>query len=136
GQDQPALTTGEQPPEDLLELTGGVLEGGREHLLDPVVHLLDHGQQVAAGLLEVFELRGEERVPLLQGRVLLQGQRVHLAELVQLALRRGRPPLLLGPDVGSGGGGWVVAAVRQRGQLIAGGGRLGAGAPGGGRRGV
>src|SRR6185312_15926590 len=70
------------------------------------------------------------------GRVLLQGQRVHLAELVQLALRRGRPPLLLGPDVGSGGAGWVVAAVRQRGQLIAGGGRLGAGPPGGGRRGV
>src|SRR5215470_12993944 len=129
GQDQLALAAGEQAPEDLLELPGGVLEGGREHLLDPVVHLLDDGQQVAAGLLEVLELRGEERVPFLQGRVRLQGQRVHLAELVELALRRGGPPLLLGPDVGDGGT-RRIAAVRRCSLLTAGGRHLGVGRPG------
>src|SRR5215472_17179333 len=100
GQHQPALAAGEQPREDLLELGRGVGEGRREHLLDPVIDLFDHGEQVPPGLLEVLELVGQERVALLEGRVLLQGQRVDLAELVKLALRGGGPLLLLGPGVG------------------------------------
>src|SRR6266581_3670297 len=51
GQHQPALPAGEQRAEDLRELPRGVFVGGREHLLDPVIDLLDHGQQVTAGLL-------------------------------------------------------------------------------------
>src|SRR6516162_10390027 len=100
GQYQPALAAGEQPREDLLELGRGVGEGRREHLLDPVIDLFDHGEQVPPGLLQVLELVGQERVALLQRRVLLQGQGVDLAELVKLALRGGGTLLLLGPDVG------------------------------------
>src|SRR5262245_40803757 len=99
GQHQAALAAGEQPREDLLELGRGVGERRREHLLDPVIDLFDHGEQVPPGLLEVFELGGEERVALLQRRELLQGERVDLAELGKLALRGGGPLLLLGPEV-------------------------------------
>ena len=44
---------------------GGVLEGRGEHLLHPVVDLLDHGEQVAPGLLQVLQLRrpGTRAVP-------------------------------------------------------------------------
>src|SRR5499433_3932951 len=99
GQHQAALAAGEQPREDLLELGRGVGERRREHLLDPVIDLFDHGEQVPPGLLEVFELGGEERVALLQRRELLQGERVDLTELGKLALRGGGPLLLLGPEV-------------------------------------
>jgi hypothetical protein len=61
--------------------------------VDPLVHLADDGQQVAPGGLEVLELSGEEAVPLLQCRELLQGERVDLAESGQVALRLRRPPL-------------------------------------------
>src|SRR5207244_5539809 len=66
---------------------------GREHLLYPVVDLLDHGEQVAPGLAEVIELGGQEGVPLGERLELLQGQRVDLAQPVQLALRVGGPSL-------------------------------------------
>ena len=85
-----------------LELALDVGIGGREHLLHALVDLPDHGQQVATGLLQVFELGDEERVPLLQRRELLQRQRVDLAELVKLALRVLRPPLLRFPVIGDG----------------------------------
>src|SRR5712691_123644 len=80
------LPGGEEPAEELLELAGGVGVRGREHLLHAVVDLLDHGKQVAPGLAEVLELGGQERVPFSERRVLLQGERVDLAEPVELAL--------------------------------------------------
>ena len=46
-------------------------------------------------LLEVLELLGEELVPLLQGRELLEGQRVDPAELGQRALGGAQPLGLL-----------------------------------------
>src|SRR3954454_16867254 len=93
GEDQVALAAGEQAAEEVLELARGVGVGRGEHLLHPVVHLLDHGQQVPPGLAEVVELGGQERVPFGQRLVLLQGQRVALAQPVELLARLGRPAL-------------------------------------------
>ncbi len=90
----------EQGGEDLLELPLHVGEGGREDVVDPLVDLADDGEQVAAGGLEVLELGGEEAVPLLQGRELLERQRVDLAEGGEVALGLGRAALLDGAVVG------------------------------------
>ena len=60
GEDQAALAAGEQPREDALELAGRVVVGRGEDLLDPLVDLADDVEQVAAGLLQVLELLGEE----------------------------------------------------------------------------
>ena len=87
----------EQRGEDALELPLHVGEGGGEDVVDPLVHLADDGEQVAAGGLEVLELGGEEAVPLLQRRELLQRQRVDLAEGGQVALGLRRPALLHAP---------------------------------------
>src|SRR6266567_3902905 len=99
GQHEPAIPAGEQCVEDALELPRGVLVSGGEHLLHPVVDLLDHGQQVTAGLPEVLELGDEEGVPLFERRELLKGERVHLAELIEQALGGLRTALLGRPVV-------------------------------------
>src|ERR1700761_7769381 len=49
----------EPPGNQALELARCVGVGGGEHLLHPVVDLLDHGEQVTAGLAQVFQLGGE-----------------------------------------------------------------------------
>ncbi len=72
----------------MLELARGVGERVGEHLLHPVVDLLDDGEQVPPGLAEVLELGLKERVPLFQRGELLQRQRVDLPKLVKLPLRR------------------------------------------------
>ena len=90
----------EERGEDALELPLHVGEGGGEHVVDPLVDLADDGEQVAPGGLEVLELGGQEAVPLLQRRELLQRQRVDLAEGGEVALGLGRPPLLDGAVVG------------------------------------
>ena len=114
GEQQIALAAGEQPGEQLLELPRRIRVRGREHLLHPVVDLLDHGEQVAPGLAQVFQLGREEGVPFGQGGVLLQGQRVDLAQPVELALGVGGPALGLGPVI-AGRQGRLVAEDRDRG---------------------
>jgi hypothetical protein len=99
GQHQAALPAGEQPGEQLLELAGGVGVCRGEHLLHPVVDLLDHGEQVTPGLAQVIQLGGQERVPLAQRLVLLQGQRIDLAEAVELTLGVGGAAFGGGPLV-------------------------------------
>ena len=66
-----------------------------EDLLDPLVDLADDVEQVAAGALEVLELLGEELVPLLERRELLERQRVDPAELGQRPLGGAQPLGLL-----------------------------------------
>src|SRR5580693_659211 len=122
GEHQVALAAGEQPGEQLLELAGGVGVRGGEHLLHPVVHLLDHGEQVTPGLAEVVELGGEERVALGERGVFLQGQRVDLAEPVELTLRfggaaNGRRPVVPRRPRRQGWG--VLVADHRHGQLRA-----------------
>ena len=68
-----------------------------EDLLDARVDLADDGQQVLLRAAQVGELLAEERVPFLQGRVLLEGQRIDLAELLEVAFGRAQPLLLQGP---------------------------------------
>ena len=75
-------------------------ERGGEDVVDALVDLADDGEQVAAGGLEVLELGGQEAVPLLQRRELLQRQRVDLAEGGEVALGPGGPALLDGAVVG------------------------------------
>jgi len=104
GQHEPARAAGEEPREQPLELTRGVGVGGGEHLLHPVVDLLDHREQVAAGLAQVFKLGGEELVPLYQRLVLLKRERVDLAQPGELPVRLRRPLLLLRPHVRHGDG--------------------------------
>ena len=94
GEDEPPLTAGEEPLEDPLELDRGVLEGLGEDALDALVDLLDDVEQVALGVLEVLELLGEELVTLLEGRELLEGERVDAPQRVQLALGLAQPLLL------------------------------------------
>ena len=57
-----------------------VVPGLGEDLLDLGVDVVDDVEQVLAGLAQVVELLGEELVPLLQRRELLQRERVDLAE--------------------------------------------------------
>src|SRR3546814_3083370 len=58
--------------------------------------------QVLAGLLQVLQLLGEELVPLLHRRELLEGERVHPAEHRQCTLGRTQPLGLLVAVIGSG----------------------------------
>jgi hypothetical protein len=124
GEQQPPLAAGEQPREDPLELRGRVVERRHEGLLDPLVDLPDDVQQVALGGFEVFELGGEERVPLFERGILLQREGVDPPESGELAL--GRPqPLLLGlPDEGGrlgqrvGVGVGVVGVGDDRDELV------------------
>ncbi len=97
GEDQLALAAGENAAEDLLELPRGVGERVGKHLLHPVVDLLDHREQVTAGLAEILELGDQERVPLFERGELLERQRVDLAKLVKLALGLVGPMLLRRP---------------------------------------
>src|SRR6266511_46549 len=76
GEQQAAVAAGEQQPEGPLELAGHVLERLAEHLADPLVDGPDDLEQVAAALLEVLELAGQEGVALLQRPELLEGERV------------------------------------------------------------
>ena len=98
-------------------------KAGGEDLVDPLVDLADDGEQVAPGGLEVLELGGQEPVPLLQRRELLQRQRVDLAQRGEVALGLGRPALLDGTVVGHRlglglarrlGGGDLVRGRRHR----------------------
>ena len=98
GEDQPPLAAGEQPGERRLEGLLHVGVGLGEDLLHPRVDLADDVEQVVAGLLEVLELLGEEAVPLLQRRELLERQRVDRAEHRQLALGGAQPLGLLLAD--------------------------------------
>src|SRR5690606_26583592 len=79
GEDEPSLTAREEPLEDALELDSSVLEGLGEDALDPLVDLPDDVEEVALGALEVLELLGEELVPLLEGRELLEREGVDAA---------------------------------------------------------
>ncbi len=78
------------------------MEGGGEDLLDPLVDLLDDVQEVLARGLEILQLLGQELVPLLQRRELLQRQRVDLAEREIVLLRLPEPAFLLLAVVGHG----------------------------------
>jgi hypothetical protein len=82
GQDQPALAAREQPAEDALELAGRVPKASVKTCSTRSSTSFTTCQQVGAGLLQVLQLLGEELVPLLQRRELLQRERVHLAELL------------------------------------------------------
>ena len=100
GEDEPPLAAGEEPLEDPLELLPGVVERLGEDLLDALVDLLDDVEQVALGALEVLELRGEEGVPLLERRELLERERVDPAQGLQPPLGLAQPLLLLLAHVG------------------------------------
>ena len=63
-----------------------VLERREEDRLHPLVELVDDRQQVLAGLGEVGELLGQELVPLLERRELLERERIDATELRELAL--------------------------------------------------
>ena len=65
-----------------------------------LVDLVDDRQQVLAGRRQVGQLLGEELVPLLERRELLEGERVDPAELRELALGAREARLLLGADEG------------------------------------
>ena len=99
-----ATAAREQHREDLVERVLGVFERRPEDVLHLLVDLVDDRQQVLAGRGEVGELLGEEPVPLLERLELLERQRVHSAELAQLALRRREAGLLLGADERDGAG--------------------------------
>ena len=86
--------------------------------LDALVDLLDDGQEVRLGALEVIDLLGEEAEALLQGGELLECQRIHLAEQRETPLGRLETALLLGPVVRIG-----LGLRRVRIDLVAGGGR-------------
>src|SRR4030095_4874635 len=92
GEDEAALAAGEQQPEGALELLGHVLEGLAEDLTDAVVDRPDDLEEVAAALLQVLELAGQEGVALLQGLELLEGERVDPAEQGQAAVEGGGGP--------------------------------------------
>ena len=63
-----------------------VFERREEDHLHPLVELLDDRDQVLAGLRQIGELLGEELVPLLERRELLERERVDPPELRELAL--------------------------------------------------
>src|SRR5665647_123622 len=86
GQNQPALTSGEQPAENALELGRRVVIGLGEDLLDTFVDLTDDVHEIALGVLEVLELLGQELVAFLERGILLQCQGVDAAEGGELAL--------------------------------------------------
>jgi len=67
GQDQPALTAGEQLRDQPLELLGDIAVRRRERLGDLPVDLRDHLEQVPARLADVVELPLHEVVALLKG---------------------------------------------------------------------
>jgi len=67
--------------------------------LDPGVHVGDHSQQIGAGLTKVLHLLTEIGMPLTQGIELLQGQRVHAPQEIQIALGDGQPMFLFSPVV-------------------------------------
>ena len=100
GEDQPAVAAREQRREHRLELARHVGVRLGEHREDLVVDLAHDRQQVAAGVLEVFQLGGEEPVALLQGRELLQRERVHPAQEPEVLLGAGGAALLRGAVVG------------------------------------
>ena len=86
--------------------------------LHPLVELLDDREQVLAGLREVGELLGEELVPLLERRELLEGERVHPPELGQLALGVLQSPLLLSRTVRRRGSAPRPSGRRARNRLV------------------
>ena len=72
------------------------------------------GQERAYALGEVGELLGEEQVALLEGRELLEGERVDGAEAGEVPLRAAQAGLLLGAHVGRARGLLLLADRRRR----------------------
>ena len=95
GEHETALAAGEEPGEGLVEGLLHVGVGLGEDLLDARVDLADDVEEVLAGALEVLELLGEELVPLLHRRELLERERVDPAEHRQRALGGAQPLDLL-----------------------------------------
>ena len=89
---QLADATGEQHGEELGEVLAHVGVRGGEHALDLGVDRSDHPGQLAPRRAHVFELRLEERVALLQGVELLEGERVDRPHQAKLALQVAHPP--------------------------------------------
>ena len=85
-----------------MEGRPGVFEGGEEDHLHPLVELFDDRDEVLARLRQVGQLFREELVPLLERRELLEGERVHAAELGELPLSVLQPSALLCAVVGNG----------------------------------
>ena len=113
---------GEQDREDDIEGGPGVLERRREDVLHLLVDLLDDREQVPARVREVGELLGEEPVPLLERLELLERERIHPAELGELAFGTGEPLLLRRADVRThhdlGLLGGHRGEARRRGELV------------------
>ena len=103
---EPAPAAGEQRLEQRLEVGGHVGEGGLEHRPDLVVDGGHDLGQVAPGPADVVELVPQVLPALLEGAVLLQGQRVDRAHDLQIPFELLHP--LSGRDAGvqfRGGGG-------------------------------
>ena len=73
----------------------GVFERCQEDRLHPLVELVDDREQVLARLGEIGELLGQELVPLLERGEFLEGERIHAAELRELAFGVLQAPALL-----------------------------------------
>ena len=80
GEDKSPLATGEQRREDRLELSGDILKSAGEYLENALVDLLDHGEQIPPGCLEILQLGRQELVALFQRREFLQCERIHSAQ--------------------------------------------------------
>ena len=85
----------EEHREHLGERRLGVVERAAEDRLHLGVDLLDDRDQVFSSVREVGELLAQELVALFERRELLEGERVHPAQLRELALGRSEAPLLL-----------------------------------------
>src|SRR5690606_11333848 len=97
GEADASAATRKQHRKQIIERGAGIFERRREDVFHAVVELVNDREQVFARVGEVGELVGEELVPLLERRELLQRERVHPAQLRELALEPREARLLLCP---------------------------------------